>query len=325
MHFSAPDEKGGRRHQAGRGRVNAGGRSMSRIPNLFIVGAPKCGTTALWSYLGSHPEIFSAGKEYHFFGSDLMYRHQSRPDHESYLAYFSQAKEERYLLDASVGYLVSERAAAEIASFSPDCRIIAILRDPIDMMHSLHSELLFQGDEDVADFGTALGLEEARQRGEHIPESCQSVWALFYRKVAHYSGQLARYVDAVGRERVHVIVFDDFKADVEDSYRQILEFLEIDPMFQPEFPVVNANKVARSSSMVRLLRTPPPIVRRIGRMTVWNQRSRRAVGGRLQTLNAGRRPRQPVDPDLRRALHDEFRVEVEALGALLGRDLSGWT
>ena len=306
-------------------RPNAGEKLMSRIPNLFIVGAPKCGTTALWSYLGSHPDIFSAGKEYHFFGSDLVYRNQTRPDRESYLAYFSQADQERYLLDASVGYLVSERAAVEIASFSPDCRIIAILRDPIDMMHSLHSELLFQGDEDVADFGTALELEEVRRRGEHIPESCQSVWALFYRAVAHYSAQLTRYIDAVGRERVHVVVFDDFKAGVEESYRQILEFLDIDPMFRPEFPVVNANKVARSASMVRLLRSPPPIVRRIGRMTVRSQRSRRAVGGRLQTLNAGRRPRQPMDPDLERALREEFRVEVGTLGPLLGRDLSSWT
>ncbi len=144
-------------------RPNAGEKLMSRIPNLFIVGAPKCGTTALWSYLGSHPDIFSAGKEYHYFGSDLVYRNQSRLDRESYLAYFSQADQERYLLDASVGYLVSERAAVEIASFSPDCRIIAILRDPIDMMHSLHSELLFQGDEDVADFGTASGARGGAQ------------------------------------------------------------------------------------------------------------------------------------------------------------------
>lgn len=192
---------------------------MSRIPNLFIVGAPKCGTTAMWSYLGKHPDIFAAGKEYHFFGSDLAYRNQQRPDSQGYLAYFGQATDERYVLDASIGYLASKRAAGEIASYSPDSRIIAILRNPIDMMHSLHSELLFQGDEDVDDFAEALSLEEARQRGERIPEACQSIWALFYREVAHYSEQLIRYFDAVGRDRVHVVVFDDLKDDTAGSYR----------------------------------------------------------------------------------------------------------
>ncbi|MBF6555251.1 MAG: sulfotransferase [Acidimicrobiales bacterium] len=298
---------------------------MSRIPNLFIVGAPKCGTTAMWSYLGKHPDIFAAGKEYHFFGSDLAYRNQQRPDSQSYLAYFGQATNERYVLDASIGYLASKRAAGEIASYSPDSRIIAILRNPIDMMHSLHSELLFQGDEDVADFAEALSLEGTRQRGERIPEACQSIWALFYREVAHYSEQLIRYFDAVGTERVHVVVFDDLKVDTAGSYRTVLEFLGIDPTFQPDLPVVNANKVARSERMVKLLRSPPPIVRRLGRMAVHNQNVRRSLGGRLQSLNAGQQPRQPMDGDLRRSLENEFRAEVVTLGELLGRDLSSWS
>ena len=298
---------------------------MSRIPNLFIVGAPKCGTTALWTYLGSHPDIFVAGKEYHFFGSDLAYRNQDRPDSDTYQAFFGQATDERYLLDASIGYLVSKQAPGEIASYSPGSRIIAILRNPIDMMHSLHSELLFQGDEDVADFAEALDLEEARKGGERIPPLCQSVWALSYREVAHFSEQITRYFDAVGRERVHVVIFDDLKEDVARSYRGMLEFLEIDPTFRPEFPVVNSNKVARSNAMVKLLRTPPPFVRNVARMVVPSQSARRNMGGRLQSLNAGNRPRQPIDPVLRRSLQDEFRDEVATLGELLGRDLSGWT
>jgi Sulfotransferase family len=279
---------------------------MSRIPNLFIVGAPKCGTTAMWSYLGQHPDIFVAGKEYHFFGSDLAYRNQHRPDSERYLGYFAQATDQRYLLDASIGYMTSKRAAAEIVSYSPDSRIIAILRNPIDMMHSLHSELLFQGDEDVTDFAEALALEGSRKEGANIPAGCQSIWALFYREVAH------------------VVVFDDFKADLHASYRGVLEFLDIDPTFQPDFPVVNANKVARSALMVKVLRSPPPVVRRLGRMAVRNQGVRRTIGARLQTLNAGRQPREPIDTDLRQSLQVEFRSEVAALSALLGRDVSGW-
>ncbi len=246
------------------------------------------------------------------------------PTPPGYLSHFDRATDERYLIDASIGYLVSKRAAAEIASYSPDARIVAIVRNPIDMMHSLHSELIFQGDEDVADFGEALALEAARRRGEHIPEACQAVWALSYRAVAHYSEQLIRYFDALGRSRVHVEVFDDLVADTAGRYRAVLEFLGVDPTFRPELPVVNANKVARSSLMVRLLRSPPPFVRRLGRMAVHDQSARRALGGRLQSLNAGRQSRPPIDPGLRRSLEAEFHSEVATLGELLGRDLSGW-
>jgi hypothetical protein len=142
--------------------------------------------------------------------------------------------------------------------------------------------------------------------------------------VAHYSEQLTRYFDALGTGQVHVVVFDDLVADTAGCYQAVLEFLDVDQTFRPDLPVVNANKVARSGLMVRLLRSPPPFVRRLGRMAVQDQKARRALGGRLQSLNAGRQSRPPIDPDLRRSLGAEFDSEVATLGALLGRDLSGW-
>lgn len=299
---------------------------MAKVPNLFIVGAPKSGTTALWSYLGSHPDIFMGGKEYHFFGSDLVYKTRAHMSADTYLGCFSRATDERYRGEASIGYLCSTRAAQEIHDFSPDSRIVAILRNPVDMIHSLHSEMLFQGDEDIVDFEEALAAEDDRKRGERIPPMCQfQLWSLFYRDVGRYAEQVERYFDVFGRDQVHVIIFDDFKADVAASYLQTLRFLEIDPDFRPEFPVVNANKVARSATAVRLLRRPPQTVRRLARAVIPSQSARRSLGRRLQTLNAQNRSRDAIAPALRRSLQLEFADDVVRLGKLLDRDLSGWT
>ena len=298
---------------------------MSRIPNLFIVGAPKCGTTALWTYLGSHPDIFVAGKEYHFFGSDLPY-HGARPrlSTEAYLDRFAEATSERYRGEASVGYLYSELAAREIHAFSPDARIVAILRNPVDMIHSLHSEELFQGDEDIPGFAEALAAEEGRRRGEGIPDACEALWPLFYRAVGRYASQVARYLDVFGPDRVHVIISEEFRADTAAGYRDVLQFLGVDPGFRPEFPVVNANKVPRSTTAVRLLRRPPPVVRRFARMVLPTPASRRSMGRRLQALNVDQRPREAMPPELRRSLESEFADDVARLSELLGRDLKAW-
>ncbi len=134
-------------------------------PNLFIVGAPKSGTTALASYLGAHPEVFVAGKELSYFGSDLVFRTTKggrwRIGYDTYLEWFARHGEARYRTDRSVFYLFSSRAAAEIHDYDPGSRVIALLRNPVDQMHSQHSEMLFQGDEDIASFEGALAAEEA--------------------------------------------------------------------------------------------------------------------------------------------------------------------
>src|SRR5579863_9256068 len=153
-------------------------------PNLFIVGAPKSGTTALATYLGAHPDVAVAGKELSYFGSDLVFRTAKggrwRIGYDTYLEWFARDGEARYRADRSVFYLFSARAATEIHDFDPASRVIALLRNPVDQMHSQHSEMLFQGDEDIASFGQAIAAEAQRKRGALVPPGCQKVFGLFY-------------------------------------------------------------------------------------------------------------------------------------------------
>ncbi|NLF38083.1 sulfotransferase, partial [bacterium] len=104
-----------------------------RLPDFFIVGAPKSGTTALHAYLGRHPSIFvPARKEPHFFGSDIVSPAFVR-DRDAYLSLFAGATTEARVGEASIWYLYSKRAAREIKEFNPDARIIIMLRNPVDM------------------------------------------------------------------------------------------------------------------------------------------------------------------------------------------------
>ncbi len=209
-----------------------------RVPDLFIVGAPKCGTTALYTYLSQHPEVFmSRVKEPSFFGTDL--RNPARPTSEQYLHLFAGARNEKRVGEASTSYLGSRRAAAEIKKFSPSSRIVIMLRNPVEAMYSLHSQRLYQGTEDITDFETALGAEEERKRGRRLPRRRGVVEGLFYREGAKYSQQVKTYLEAFGRENVHIIIFDDLKHTPAQVYGETLRFLDASTEFQIESQVAN--------------------------------------------------------------------------------------
>lgn len=304
-----------------------------RKPNFFIVGAPKCGTTALYSYLGEHPEIFipdtsnaletvlGGKKELHFFGSDLKFKH---PSLEEYLSYFSGAKEEKRLGESSVFYLYSQKAAMEIKSFQPEAKIIVMLRNPIDMIYSWHSQLLFWGDEDITDFKSALDAEADRKQGLRYPRRHDHpIECLFYREIAKVSEQLSRYFDVFGRENVQAIIFDDFKHNISKVYQETLGFLDVSLNFLPEFEVINANKTVRSRALQNLTRRPPSTIRNIVKMIMPSE-LRGNIRSKLLQMNIQNTSRTPLNKELYCQLQDEFLPEVEQLSLLLGRDLTHW-
>jgi hypothetical protein len=301
------------------------GVTVPNVPNLYILGAPKCGTTALCTYLRRHPDIFMPPKEMHYFGSDLVFRNKPRITRQDYLSRYEAAGGERYRGDSAIWYLYSEQAAVEIAEARPDARCLALLRRPDDMVDSLHSEFLYQGDEDLPDLGAALEAEEDRRHGDRIPDSCDVPWALQYRRVARYADQVARYLAVFPRGQLHIVLFDDLEADTAGEYRGILRFLGVDDTFQPEFAVVNSNKTVRSPGFRQLLRHPPSPVRRLVRATVRDQRVRRALGQRLVDLNTDVVPRARLDPSVRTLLMAAYADQVDRLAELIGRDLSAWT
>ncbi len=280
----------------------------------------------MYSYLRKHPDLYlPERKELRFFGSDLEIRDRPSLTSDEYLDYFRDARPTQRIGTAYVWYLYSRNAAREIAEFAPEARIIAMLRNPIEMLHALHGEHLSNGNEEIEDFTDALDAEADRRDGKRIPPHAHLPQALWYSTVARYTDQLERYVAAFGRERLHVILYDDFAADTPGTYARTLRFLGVRDDLRPaSFDVVNASKRIRSEGFRHFLSRPPEFPRRIIRRTVPGP-LRRTLYERAKALNVRAALRRPMAQETRERLTRQFNEEVERLSAFLDRDITQWT
>jgi hypothetical protein len=265
----------------------------------------------MYTYLRQHPEIFaSIHKEPHFFGSDLSPLDGMVREEALYLGLFSGAGDRPRAGEASVWYLLSQRAAGEIRAYVPEAKVLIMLRDPSQMAYSLYALYTRSGNEDRPTFEQALAAEAERREGRALPPGVYFPEGLIYTDVVRHAAKVERYLTAFGRDNVHCIVFDDFVRDPAGVYRGTLEFLGVDPAFQPEFDQQRAAQLLRQSYIRQLRHTPAEVQRRME-----FQRRKRHQGP----------PRPPLAEDLAAGLRDLLAADVERLGSLIGRDLSPWT
>lgn len=300
-----------------------------RQPSFFIVGAPKCGTTALSEYLRGHPRAFvSTPKEPHYFCADLDYYY--RPGERSlehYLGLFEDASEQHLAVgEASVWYLYSQDAVPAILDRYPDARIIAMVRNPVEMVPSLHSQLLYALDEDVADVEEAWGLQAERAAGRRIPSGCRVPSFLQYGDACRLGEQIERLRSHVPPDQLLVIVMDDMRADPRGTYLRTLAHLGLPDDGRTEFPRVNANKVHRAGALARLTQRPPrALVKAAEGAKRVTGIERLGVLQRVRDRNRSVQERPAPSEEFLQELRDYYREDVGLLGELLGRDLSAWT
>src|SRR4029077_4882927 len=183
--------------------AQAGGADAprERVPDFFIVGHQKCGTTALWEMLRRHPQVFMPRvKERRYFASDLRSPFQvgapavrRRHTLDGYLALFTGAAPEQLIGECSPQYLRSHVAARRIAELAPGARIIAILREPASFLRSFHLQAVQNHIETERDLRKAIALEPDRRQGKHIPRRCHQPRDLLYSDHVRYVEQLRRY------------------------------------------------------------------------------------------------------------------------------------
>ena len=274
----------------------------------------------MYEYLRKHPAVFMPyRKEPVYFGSDLRKR-QPYLDEGGYLALFDQAIDARAIGEATVWYLYSETAPAEIKDFSPDARIIIMLRNPIDMMQSLHKHFVFSSSEQIHDFAEALDAESDRRHGRRMLSTAEQPIGLQYRHCATYAPHLRRYLDTFGPDRVRVVIFDDLARDPASTFEETLRFLDVDPTFRPDFEVVNQSKRTRSPRLQAFAHSPA-FQRVAARLP---PRLFHVLWRASQRANIRPEARVPIDSGLRAQLVRDLAPDVAELSELLGRDLSDW-
>ena len=298
-------------------------------PNFFIVGAAKSGTTSLYNYLRQFSQVFLPDvKEPVCFGSDLDFDtelcvRKSIHNMEEYLKLYESAQDCERRGDATVWYLYSELAAQEIHDFDPDAKIVILLRNPVDVMQALHSEFLWDCNENIRDFAEAIQAQEARQNGEKLGPTTHFRQGLIYEDVVAYVDQVQRYIDVFGREKIFIGLFDDIVADSARVFRQVADYLELDAHFQPEVTHSNERKPAQLHRINQFFAARPKL-RRILFSNVFSQAAKRRAIGIATKLLGKRSPRKDLDPEIRRELLGRQEENITRLGQLLNRDLSHW-
>jgi len=296
---------------------------MLVLPNFFIIGAPKCGTTALSEYLRTHPNVFlSDPKEPEYFATDFPSRIIRRE--EDYLRLFHSANPATHLAigEASTIYLFSQDALPNILKFNPDARLIAMLRNPVDLVISFHAHLVSEGVENIVSFADAWEAEKERRQGKRIPPTARNPQWLYYSEWGKLGTQLQRALTVVAQNQMKIILYDDFIKDVRNIYVETLAFLGLPDDGRLDFPVINERRRPRNIYLQSIL----------GIISRWWLPLRVYVtGGRglglgrfLRLVTTAPMDNKNIPLAVRKMLIDYYQEEILLLEQLLDRDLSHW-
>lgn len=299
-------------------------------PNTFIIGAPKCGTTALAHYLSEHPAVyFSKPKEPFYWSGDIpRSKHELQPHSLSeYLKLFDGAdpKKHRVVAEGSTRYIRSKIAVNQILEFNSESKFIAMIRNPIEVVQSFHMEQLYVQHEDVKNFAEAWLVQDDREKGRMMPKNSTGADYVLYRKVASFAEQVERFFRTVPESQRKLIIFDDLKSNPKDVYAGVLDFLSLPDDGRTDFSPVNSSHAQRWPALSRFYLYPPrPLeepFRNIRRYLL--QHNVPGIKWIKSKLNV-KRERVKVDESILSDVQNYFREDIEKLSVILQRDLSHW-
>ena len=297
------------------------GKTEPRFPDFFIVGAPKCGTTSLAHYLSAHPKIFmSPVKEpkYFFFDAPAL---RVIDQLEAYQRLFAGAEPDQLCGEASTAYLYSNAAVPAILAANPAAKLIAMVRNPLEMVVSYHNQQVKDFEEDARDFAIAWQLSRERAQNRMLGPGCRDPKYLDYQWIGRLGEQIRRLKASVAQDQLHIIVFDDLCADPQGTYRATCHFLGVAPDERSAFPIANPRTDHRWPGLARLLRRNQRL--KLAMRGAFPRLSK-MVGRPLRRLNARPLDRQTLPHALRAEMIAAFKDDIRLLGELLHRDLSHW-
>lgn len=303
--------------------------STTPRPNTFIIGAPKCGTTALSEYLSTHPNAFLVTpKEPCFWSTDIRESDDfGLHSVESYFSLFARSRPEHTVrIEASTTYLWSKVAVPAILAALPGAKFIIMLRNPVDLAYAYYMEELYWQHEDLPSFEQAWHACPERRAGLRIPALCPDAQNLDYERIASIGMQLKVATQHIPKKDLLVLFLQDLAADPQALYKHVLSFLELPDDGRIDFPRLNAAKALTKPLASRLLLYPPkPLVPFVGiaRKCLWSIGIKGLRMGLYNRINTSQQ-RTPLDSSFKTMLIERFRGEIETVQALTQRDLSDW-
>jgi len=306
--------------------------STPALPNFFIVGAGKAGTTSLYSYLRQHPEIYmSPVKEPCYFAPEIRAEAMARPiqqhvalqsragnrphgwiaaDWEDYVHLFHEVRGERAIGEASAAYLWSETAAANIRALVPHAKIIMILRDPAERAFSQYLHQV-----SVGLTGTTFRAHMEACRRDTGPTLSPTYPFL---EIGIYSAQVERFLACFPPHRIRIYWYEESWRQPAQMLADAFRFLEVDADFAPDFSHRDHERRAPKARTLHYLLKKSglwyPLKALLPHRAVDSLRQAAFVNGNAVAMH-------PAD---RRYLSDYYRDDIRKLELLLKRDLSAW-
>lgn len=310
---------------------------MTTLPNFFIVGAGKAGTTSLYHYLRQHPEIYmSPVKEPCYFADEIRPKNIARPflenlrresrrlpkildtiepvkpfawiaqDWNDYLRLFRDARDQPAIGEATASYLWSATAAANIRRAIPHAKIIIILRDPADRAFSQYLHQLAAG-------YTRETFRRHVDRCLRDPHRELSIYYPFL-EAGLYSAQVKRFLDLFPPNQVRIYWFEDAWRDPQLLLDDLFAFLGV----RARVPIDTSRK--------HLERRTPRFPRAHGHLKKLWTPLRAAIPASLESRlrRAAFAPAPSLDPADRQFLIDYYGEDIRRLSQLLTRDLTLW-
>ncbi|HVK02466.1 MAG TPA: sulfotransferase [Armatimonadaceae bacterium] len=316
------------------------------LPNCVVIGAARSGTTSLYEYLNAHPEVFmSPVKEPDFFVNPLLnavhcpepgvtrtpeeetaLKAELKQELGKYESLFDGAGNARIRGEASAHYLGDPTAAMHLRRYVPDARLICVLRDPAQRMHShfIHHMRVF------SDFGSTE--EELQKLTAQFYETVDRAYAEGYShpatndaevwvRTGFYHQHLTRFQSLFPAEQMKVFLFEDLSSDAQGLMTSVYGFLGVDDTFVlPTTEAFNASVVPKNQAVFRFFTRNNPVMQVARSMApAWLR------GAAMHTRNkvlAGSKPAE--DDEVRRKLIHVYREDILQLQDLIGRDLSAW-
>lgn len=297
-------------------------------PNLFILGAPKCGTTSVYDYLVQFPTIGGGiHKEPHYFNDDMPEMRQAKTL-SHYLSFYDPCagKELKYIIDASTNYFYSISAPRNIVQFAPSSMHIVLLRNPCELIESLHRHLIFRQVETELDLEKAWHLGPIRNRAPQFVKRHPYPGHLDYRQVGKLGQSVNRILQSVPQSRLLILFLEDLVTDPATTMEQLNRFLGLQPHLGLNLERKNQGKITRWRYIDRLIFYPPAPIRflkkAIKHTLPKNLIRRFDLMGRISITNQ----RQPVtlSTQFRQEVIDYLRADIQLLSEITQRDLQPW-
>lgn len=291
---------------------------MTDLPRIevAIAGAQKSGTTSLLRYLAEHPQLSGqATTEIGYLVEDVEW---DAGWEKAYARYFYAAATPMLL--AKYAALYTDRKYIErLASHNPDCRILLVLRDPVERAFSAYRmERSASGlDRPFEDLLAVLDEQED-----------SSGWRRLFIGFGEYAPALRQIHDLFPKDQAKVLIYEDFVRDPSDACHQVFEFLGVDSSFEPRTTVVhNPHREPPSraaATLIRWLRRQDNPVKRLAKQTLPPAVFDR-IGGTIQGIGQRESPAEEMPVEVRERLGDYYRPLNLELAQMLGRDLSHWS